>query len=340
MRFAVAGLGSMGTRRIRCLKKMGHEIVAGIDSRADRRDRAVSEYQVPVYGSIGEVTTPAAWDALIISVPPDQHAGYISWAVARNINFFVEASVVDDGLAKVVALLRRRSLVAAPSATLLFHPAIQLIQKIVAAGELGRISNILYHSGQYLPDWHIYERVSDYYVSNPATGGGREIVPFELSWMIPVFGWPHRVAATFRKTIEIEGAVTINDTYNCLLDYRTHLAVLTVDVVSRCATRRLVINGDRQQLRWDWDGDCVDVYDPVARVWNHRAYERGNAQTGYCANIAEQMYIDEMEAFVAALRGEKPFVNSLANDLAILRLLYSFEKSDRSGRFVKVKQST
>ena len=42
-------------------------------------------------------------------------------------------------------------------------------------------SGFVYHSGQYLPDWHPWESYKDFYVSNPATGARREIVPFELS---------------------------------------------------------------------------------------------------------------------------------------------------------------
>ncbi len=36
----VIGLGSMGSRRLRCLKALGHKAVLGVDPRADRRRRA------------------------------------------------------------------------------------------------------------------------------------------------------------------------------------------------------------------------------------------------------------------------------------------------------------
>ena len=64
------------------------------------------------------------------------------------------------------------------------------IAEIIQNNQLGKISNFLYHSGQYLPDWHTYEDVSEYYVSNKETGGGREIVPFELTWLAELFGFP------------------------------------------------------------------------------------------------------------------------------------------------------
>jgi len=61
--------------------------------------------------------------------------------------------------------------------------------------------------------------------------------------------------------LKIPGADYIDDTYNCLLDYGTFLASVTVDVVSRHATRRIIINGSKQQLVWSWDDSVINVFD-------------------------------------------------------------------------------
>ena len=192
------------------------------------------------------------------------------------------------------------------------------------------------HSGQYLPDWHAYESVADFYVSDPATGGAREIVPFELTWFTEVFGFPRRVAGNHRKTIEIAGAEAIDDTYNALLDYGGFLASLTVDVVSRHATRRLTINGSDAQLAWSWDEPVIRVFDPEAGRWADLPYEMEASAPGYNKNIGESMYIDEVRAFLDALAGGADFPNSLQRDHAVLRVLYALEESDRTGRFIEV----
>ena len=202
------------------------------------------------------------------------------------------------------------------------------------AGELGKISNILYHVGQYLPDWHPYEHVRDFYVSNPATGGAREIVSFELTWLMEALGFPRRVVGMARKTIAIEGAEGIDDTYNALLDYGDYMLNLCVDVVSRTATRRMVVNGDGKQLRWDWDENCVCLFDPAAKVWEKIPYTMGEAAQGYNANIGESMYIEETRAFLVAAQGGTPFVNTLERDHQVLKTLFAIEQADRESRFV------
>jgi len=333
--FLVIGLGSMGKRRIRCLQALGMTSISGFDPRQDRREEAASLYGVTTYSDFDCALNEGKPDVFIISVPPDLHHQYMTVALKQSLPFFVEASVVDDGMAELIRALQEKPLVAAPSATLMFHPAIAIIEEQVKSGALGKISNVLHHSGQFLPDWHTYEAVNDYYVSNPATGGGREIVPFELSWFTKVFGFPGRVCGNFRKTIEISGAEQIDDTYNALFDYGNFLASFTVDVVSRHATRRLLINGDRKQLVWDWDENQVRLYDSVSEKWEGLGYQTGNAAAGYNANIGEGMYIGEIANFLEAIDGKRPFVNNLENDHRVLKLLYAIEESDKTGVFVK-----
>lgn len=336
MKFLVIGLGSMGKRRIRCLQALGFTtMIGGFDPRQDRRVEVTAQYGVATYDDFSTALAETSPDALIISVPPDLHHPYMVAALDNGLPFFVEASVLDDGMAELIAALKGTSLVAAPSATLLYHPAIAIIEQQVRSGALGKISNVMHHSGQFLPDWHTYEAVSDYYVSNLATGGGREIVPFELSWFTRVFGFPERVCGNFRKTITIPGAEQIDDTYNALFDYGNFLASFTVDVVSRHATRRLLINGDRRQLIWDWDENSVRLFDPEKGVWEKMEYNMGSAATGYNANIGERMYIDEVSNFIEAIEGKRPFRNSMENDHRVLKLLYAIEDADRSGAYVR-----
>lgn len=337
MKFLVIGLGSMGKRRIRCLQALGYKEICGFDVRQDRREECKALYQIHTYDNIENALKEVKPSALIISVPPDVHHLYIKLAIKNKIHFFVEASVVDTDMDILKEEIAKVDIVAAPSATLLFHPAIKIVEDIVRNGVLGKISNIILHSGQYLPDWHTYEKVSEYYVSNPATGGGREIVPFELTWFTKIFGFPKRVCGTHRKTIEIEGASSIDDTYNGLLDYGTHLASITVDVVSRHAARRLLINGDQKQLVWDWDEPCVKIYDPEKQRWDCMSYEMKQSASGYNANIGENMYIDEIKSFIEAVHENQSFVNTMDQDHRVLKLLYALEESDKTGRYVGVE---
>ncbi|MDG1974835.1 MAG: Gfo/Idh/MocA family oxidoreductase [Flavobacteriaceae bacterium] len=332
----VLGLGSMGKRRIRNLQALGVKNIVGFDLREDRRNETFEKYNIIVVSSFEDATSRFKFDAFVISLPPDIHHIYMKKALELSTPAFIEASVVDTDFEEMILKSNEKKLCLAPSCTFFFHPAIKKISQIIKNGELGVISNYLYHSGQYLPDWHNYEDVSEYYVSKKETGGGREIVPFELTWITLLLGFPKRVTGLYKKTIEIRGAEFIDDTYNLLMDYENSIFNLSVDVVSRHATRRLTINGDKKQLYWDWDDNMIKIYDPESNVWNEIKYETIAAEAGYNKNITEQMYIDEMSAFLKAANNESVFPNSLENDHKVLKILYAVEKSDNNNQIEKL----
>ncbi|GGF08086.1 Gfo/Idh/MocA family protein [Flavobacterium limi] len=324
----VIGLGSMGKRRIRNLQALGIKNIIGLDNRKDRRDESLEKYQIGVVSSFEEAIGSYKFDAFVISLPPAIHHVYMKKSLELHIPAFIEASVLDTDFEQMIKEGNDKGICLAPSCTLFFHPAIKKIAEFVQNGELGKISNFLYHSGQYLPDWHTYEDVSEYYVSNKETGGGREIVPFELTWITLILGFPKRVVGFYKNTIQIKGADDIDDTYNLLMDYGQFIFNLSVDVVSRYATRRLVINGDKKQLYWNWDDNMIKIFDPETGNWKEIKYETISAQSGYNKNITEQMYIDEMSAFLKAIKKENRFPNTLEHDHKVLKVLYAVENSD------------
>jgi predicted dehydrogenase len=336
LKVLVVGLGSMGKRRIRNLRALGVRRIVGFDSRPDRREEAQNQYDITIIDTVDiEKIQQYAFDAFVISVPPAIHHHYMELSASLGIPFFVEASVVDHGLDSIITTVNEINLVAAPSGTLFFHNGIRKIYEIVKSGDLGKVTNVTYHSGQYLPDWHTYENVSEYYVSQKETGGAREIVPFELTWITKLFGFPKTVVGSYLKTIDIEGAEEIEDTYNAILHYEDGLLInLAIDVVSRFGTRKLLINGSKKQLRWSWEDQSIEVFNPDTNQWDSYKYDSIEAHEGYNKNITEQMYIDELGNFLNAALGKEEFFNDLEYDRNVLRLLYTIEQSWNDKRYI------
>lgn len=320
MKFLVIGLGSMGKRRIRCLNAVGHNEIFGYDIRADRVEESGVDF----------IDDPERFmkdhrPVCLICVPPDKHLPYMNMCLENNCHFFVEASVILEGMEAFHRQLANSKIVAAPSCTLLFHPAVKLISSLVNESKLGKISNIIYHSGQYLPDWHPYEKVSEFYVSKKETGGCREIVPFELTWLCKIFGFPAQSRALFGKTIAIEGAEKIDDTYNIVLRFSEgHLMSLVVDVVSRVATRRLLVNGSHGQLRWNWEDDFLEMHTPSGTV-EKISFAKSKSHAGYNPNIGEGMYIDEVRSFIEEIQGSRVYPTDMDHDIKVLRVLSEVE---------------
>lgn len=325
MRFLQVGLGSMGKRRIRCLKRLGYHDIIGLDLRQDRRKEAQDKYSIKTFGDAKDIDF-GSLDIIIISTPPDRHDEYIELAIKNGIPAFVEASVVLGRLENLKDAARNTKVLIAPSCTLRYHPAIKKLKEIVKSGRYGKITNFIYHSGQYLPDWHLYERVKDFYVSRKETGGAREIVPFELTWIVDLAGLPKKVAGFKGRTMNV--GAKIDDTYVIATEFKNGIyGVLNINVTARYATRILILNMEHAQILWRWDENVIKLYDAQKKRWINKYYTQGVAAKGYNKNISEDMYVDELDTFIKAALRKGKFPNTLQEDIAILKILEKVEKS-------------
>ncbi|MFX0059059.1 MAG: Gfo/Idh/MocA family protein [Candidatus Hodarchaeota archaeon] len=334
MKILQIGLGSMGKRRLRNLKALNEKDIIAFDLREDRRKEVEEKYEIKTYGNF-EKAIKEKPEIFIISVPPDVHLEYQLYAAKNNIHFFTEASVVKHGLDEVISLLKQKDIVGAASSTLRFHPAVRKIKELVDNKAIGNLCTFTHHSGQYLPDWHPWEEIEDYYVSKKETGGGREIVPFELSWLTWIFGDILSVSSLIRNTLNM--GEDIDDVFHVLITFKSGLvAHLLVDVVSRYAYRFFKLLGADGVIEWDWNTKQIGVYNPKNEEWTYYKQEEGAAEEGYNPNIIEEMYIDEMRHFLNAIRKKEKYHYTLEDDLKILNVLYKIEESHQKQKLINL----
>jgi len=327
MKFLVIGLGSMGKRRVRNLRALGHRDIAGFDPRDDRRNEAASLYGVTPFASYQEALAKFKPNALIISTGPRYHMDYALPAAEAGLHCFVEASVVDaERILELNRRVRGTKLVMAPSCTLRYYPGPKKVKELVQSGAIGKPLNLNYQTGQYLPDWHPWEHIRDFYVSDRDTGGGREIVPFELTWLNDIFGDPQPLACVKTKLTDI--VADIDDIYHCLLRYPGGmLANLTVEVVSRPkATREMCILGTEGKIVFSGDENAVRYIRVGDADWTRLPLCGGTVESGYIN--PEEPYIAELGDFVRAAEESNAslFPNTLVQDARVLTLLSQLEQ--------------
>jgi predicted dehydrogenase len=327
MKYLVIGLGSMGKRRVRNLQALGVKSVGGFDPRRDRRQDSEERYGIPVFDNLEAAMEMFRPDAFVISTPPDLHMQYAYYAFDRGISCFIEASVVEpEKILLLSGKVKGSSTVMAPSCTMRFYPGPKKIKELVRAKVIGQVLNINYHTGQYLPDWHPWERIEDYYVSKRETGGAREIVPFELTWLNDIFGDPVALACFKTKLTDMEA--DIDDVYHCLLRYDDNvIANLTVEVISRPkATRHMRILGSDGEIVFDADANSIRYINTSMNDWKEFKLDTGTIESLYIN--PEEPYIAEMKCFVAATQAQSQalFPNSLENDSNILKTLLDLEQ--------------
>lgn len=326
MKIGVIGLGSMGKRRIRNLQHLKIYSIIGYDISESRR-RETSELYGVKSESSEESFFKNKFDAIIISTPPQHHMYYAEHAAELAIPSFVEASVVEAE--RIAALDKFNSIsgnITIPSCTMVFFPFVSEIKRIVDSRVLGDVLTINYQVGQYLVDWHPWEDIKEYYVSIKETGGARELVPFELTWMVQVFGSVKVLGSTIKKLSEME--VEIDDTYLMQLQFgEKSLCNMLVEVISRPkATREMYLTCSNGILKYSANKQIIEYILVGEEAWTEVPINKGKNAPMYIN--PEEPYISEMSAFIDVVKNRNLslFPNSLSKDYKILEVLKAIEE--------------
>jgi predicted dehydrogenase len=324
MKVLIVGLGSMGRRRIRNLEHVGGCELAAFEPQANRRGNAAAEHGIPTFATFDD---GLGWgpDALVISTPPDHHHEYALAAARAGLHFFVEASVIPDETPELIEAVEGQDIIAAPSCTLRFHPGVQLIRRRIAEGAIGQPLAVIHHVGQHLADWHPWEDYRSFYVARRETGAAREIVPFELNWMTYLFGRVELITGFRGKLSELEA--DIDDIYAALLRFESGVqGSLVVEVISRPAVRQARVIAEQGTLRWDFGARSVCEWSGTGDWQEYPDPPPIKGPVGEW--VAENMYIDEMAAFLRAIEaGPEQYPFSLMEDHHLLQALAALERS-------------
>ncbi len=328
MKFFQVGLGSMGKRRIRCLKALGETDIVGFDPRADRRAEAEKLGVRTVESFDQGLALPH--DAVLVSTPPDQHYPFVRAALEAGRHTFCEANIVSEGARELAALAAARKLVAAPSATMRFHPLYQHLHRLIVRDKvLGKPLLLNFHLGGYILDWHPWEGL-DFYAGRRATGACREMVPFEFEWMQWIFGPVESVQCTYARQLDLPSDA--DDAYSIVARFVSGLlATVLVDVIARYPLREGKVLSQSGTLSWDFESQKVRHYDGETHSWReHKAAARG-------FNI-EEMYVDEIDTWMKACRGLAPWPHSYADDEQLGHILLAAERSSETGQRVALRE--
>ena len=317
----------MGKRRIRNLNALGDYIIAGYDPRADRLKESNELYNIKIYDSFKFALKDFIPDVFIISTPPDTHMHYASIAFKLKIDCFIEASVVDAPKIKMLSeLSKEKELIIVPSCTMRYFPGPKIIRQLLKEVTIGSVLNINYHVGQNLHDWHPWEKIEEYYVSNPRTSATREIIPFELTWLNEIFGKPRPVNCFKTKVSSL--SVNYADIFHIILLYDKGITLnLTIDVIAQPrAVREMRILGEKGQIHFSGEKNSVQYILSGMSDWKTINLESGSFITS--SINPEEPYIHELKDFLLALSSRKKelFPNSLENDFDQLILLEKLER--------------
>lgn len=313
MKVIIVGLGSMGKRRLRLIQQLGRDIeIIGVDSNRSRIAEVEQLYKITCKESIEEAVKVGDAESAFVCTSPLSHKKVINELLENNLNVFTEINLVPDGYEELMRLAEKKNKVLFLSSTFLYRRDIQEITERVKNKRV----NYIYHTGQYLPDWHPWENFKDFFVADVRTNGCREIMAIEFPWIINCFGKINNVYVTKDDTLS-ELELGYCDNYLLMLEHENgNKGVIAIDVVARKARRNLEVFNEKIQLFWNGTPQSLKYFDVETKeLKTVETYSSIEKDTRYSENIIENAYSDEIIAFLHQ-------VETMQTDMT----LYDFEK--------------
>ena len=319
----VIGLGSMGRRRIRLMKNLpGIGRVAGVDLSSERREQTRDEFGVETFGSLSDAMATVHPCLAFVCSSPGTHGQIVLDCLKYRLNVFTEINLISGWYEEAMAFAKRQGVKMFLSSTFLYRKEIEYVANAIR----GERVNYIYHSGQYLPDWHPWEDYRNFFVSQKRTNACREILAIELPWIVKTFGDIADVHTMSDKLSSLD--IEFNDNYIISIKHwNGNKGVFCQDVVSRVGLRHLEVFSENVHIFWRGTPGTLQAFDLKSHKLNDiMVYESITHDANYSANIIENAYLDEIRAFVRYVQEGVVPIYGYAEDKAILDLIDEIEE--------------
>ncbi len=339
MRVLFVGLGSIGQRHLRNLKKILGDSVEILAYRVRRSVPMLNDQlQVVEGGSIKDQYDILEFDDLdkaltekpeivFVTNPCSLHIEVARKAVEAGCHLFIEKPLAagEEGVEELIELVEQKRLVAFVAYQLRFHPGLQQVSAWLEEGRIGQpiFANLIL--GEYLPGFHPYE---DYRLGCSAAkdlGGGVILSQIhELDYALWFFGKPSRIFAMGGKLsdLEIETEDTALMLMECRCNGKTLPVSLTLDFLRSPPHRTCTIVGDQGKIFWDYHGKSTALHNRIT----------GKTETMDFSDLERnQLFLDEMEHFLSAVKGEVPPVVNLRHGYESLQMALAALTSIETG---------
>lgn len=298
MRVAVVGLGSMGKRRIRILKRLYPQIyIVGIDSRDDRRKQVADEYEIETANNI-DVVASKDIECILVCTSPQSHSAIFEQIDLGLIHTFSELDLQIHGYDRLIEAEKNNVRKHFLSSTPLYNADVNKIIQLTS----GRTSIAYrYHIGQYLPNWHPWEDYRDFFAAHKETNACREILAIEFPWIQRCFGGISRADSVSRRISTLD--IDFNDVVALEIQHETGvIGQLFIDVVSPIPIRELEIIGEHFYLRWNGQPNGIQIWNKDRAAFDTLiVQDEVMHQPGYADFISENPYEEELKEFFAGI---------------------------------------
>ena len=346
MKLLIAGLGAIGQRHLRNLRKLlgaqaeilayrvrGNPEVFTDTLKIEEGTSLETKYALQVFHDFDQALNQNP-DAVLICNPSSMHIPIAMKAARAGCHLFIEKPLshnyeqIDD----LITIAKKQNIKVVVGYQMRFHPCLLHLQSLLQKQAIGRILSVRAEVGEYLPGWHTYEDYRTTYGSRQDLGGGAILSQIhELDYLFWLFGLPRRIFALGGHLSSLE--IDVEDTVEILMEYSNngHLIPVSLhqDYLQRPPSRTCQVIGDSGKILVDIRALTVDVFDSKGNNVESTSYE------GFQRN---QLFVDELKYFLDSLQGLRTPLVTLEEGAQSLRMALAAKESLASGKVVELER--
>lgn len=329
MQVMVVGCGSIGKRHLLNLMALGVNDVIACDPNENIRT-ASEAMGISSYSDYHEALAENPnVTAAVICTPTSLHIEQASDLARRGIHLLIEKPLSHDveGIAALVRSVNDNHLIGMMAMCYRFNPGLIAIKNMLMENRIGRVYSVRIAGGQYLPDWHPDADYREEYTARASMGGGVLLTNLVHSldavrWM---FGECEEVQFMVKTVGDLE--IDTDDIAVGNLSLESGVVVqMYADFLQRNSQYRLEVIGQTGTIYWEYGDQTVLLYSD------------GDWQSFPYPCEPNQMYVDEMRAFVACCEQGVPSPVPLIEGARDMVVLDAMRQSSVERRCIRVPE--
>jgi len=328
MKYMFVGLGSIGQRHLKNLRKITDDPVIAYRTNKSNIEEIDEKFNVKSFTDLKEALDEKP-DVVFITNPTNLHIPVALKAADISSHLFIEKPISNnsekiDELYKKMEKNKKNCFV---GLNYRFHPSLIKIKNMLDEKDIGKILFARIQVGQYLPDWHPDNDYRLEYSARKDMGGGVVLTLIhEIDYAYWLFGEVKSVFAFTDKISNLE--IDVEDVASIIMKTKDNILVeLHMDYLQKPPSRSLEIIGTKGKITWDYFKGEIKIYDNKKDIWTTIKEE------GFNRN---QMYEDEIKHFLNCIKEkEKPRITY--KDISdVMKIVDAVKKSASNGFKIEI----
>jgi predicted dehydrogenase len=343
MKFLICGLGSIGQRHVRIIRRVLGDDADIAAYRSRRLDLVISDrleatfdikpeehYGLQTFHDFAEALS---WkpDAVFVTNPISLHLPTALAAARAGCHLFIEKPLSHDTehIAELAQVAKEKQLVCMVGYQLRYHPAYLKIRQLLESNAIGRLTSADLHFGEWLPGMHPYEDYRESHAARKDQGGGVILcLSHEIDIASWLFGKPLTVYAVGGHLSDLEMDVedTVDMILSCTSGGREFPVHVHLDFLEKPARRYAHIAGEKGSILFDYPTSQCEI----------RRLPGGDTETfafgGFQRN---DMFFHEVSDFIESINRQCQPPIPLEDGITTLSICLAAKRSLASGRVEK-----